>query len=83
VYSARAAARCRLDTGGAEHSVEGLGELRVAVVQQEPEPVGVLGEAHQQVAGLLCDPGAGRVRGHPDDVDLAGGDLDTVLVATR
>jgi hypothetical protein len=33
-------------------------------------------EVHQQVPGLLGDPGAGRMGGHPDDVDLAGGDLD-------
>lgn len=29
-----------VDTGGGEDRVEGRGELRVAIVEQEPEPVG-------------------------------------------
>lgn len=37
--------------------------------------VGALVELRQQVAGLLEDPGAGRVRGDTDDVDPAAGRL--------
>ena len=38
-----------------EHGVERGGELAVPVADQEPEPVGVLAEVHEQVAGLLGD----------------------------
>jgi hypothetical protein len=61
-------------TGGAEHRVERRGELRIAVVQQEPELVGSFVERHQHVPCLLGDPGTGRVGGGTDDVDLAGHD---------
>jgi transposase len=42
---------------------KGRSEPGVAVAEQEPQPVGPLVEAYQQVPGLLRDPGAGRVRG--------------------
>jgi len=32
--------------------------------------------SHEQVAGLLGQPGSGRVRGHVEDVDAAGGEFD-------
>jgi hypothetical protein len=32
-------------------------------------------EVHQQISGLLGDPGGGRVGGHPDHVDLTRSDL--------
>ena len=31
---------------------------------------------HQEIPGLLGDPGAGRVSGHADQVHLPGGELD-------
>jgi hypothetical protein len=46
------------------------------VAEQEPEVVGSLVEAHQQVPGLLRHPVTGRVPRDSDDVDLAGGELD-------
>jgi hypothetical protein len=64
------------DVGGVDHGVEGLGELGVAVLDQESEVVGAVAEVHQEVAGLLGDPVAGGVGGDPGDVDAAGGVLD-------
>jgi hypothetical protein len=49
-----------LDALGAENLVEGVAELRVAVVDEEPERLLVL-ELHGQVARLLSDPAAVRV----------------------
>ena len=43
------------------------------VSQQESQPVGVFVECHQEIAGLLGDPGCGGVGGDADDVDLPGG----------
>jgi len=62
--------------GADEDGVEGRGELAVPVADQEPEPVGALAEVHQQVAGLLSDPGRGRVGGDPGDVHVAVAVLD-------
>ena len=64
------------DVGAGEHRVEGGGELAVAVADQEPEPVGVVAEVHEQVAGLLGDPGPGGVGGDPGDVHAAAAVLD-------
>jgi hypothetical protein len=44
-----------------------LGELRVAVADQEAEGPNPVPESHDQVAGLLGVPRAVRVRGHPED----------------
>ena len=43
---------------------------------QEPEPVRSLSEVHQQVAGLLGDPGSGGVGGDPGEVHAAAIVLD-------
>src|SRR6266487_4541734 len=48
------------DASGSEDLVKGVAELRVAVVDQEPEPV-LLAELHDQVAGLLANPCTVRV----------------------
>jgi hypothetical protein len=40
-----------------EYRVEGGSELAVAVADQEPEPLDVVAEVHDEVAGLLGDPG--------------------------
>jgi hypothetical protein len=64
------------DVGTDEDGVERRGELAVPVADQEPEPLGVLAEVHEQVAGLLGDPGAGRVGGDPRDVHAATVVLD-------
>ncbi|MEV4518582.1 hypothetical protein AB0K00_57710 [Dactylosporangium sp. NPDC049525] len=65
-----------VDARGGEDRVEGGGELRIVIAEQEPEPVGALVEADEQVPCLLRDPGTGRVCGDTDDVDVAGGELD-------
>jgi hypothetical protein len=41
------------------------------VTDQEPEPVGSIAEVHEQVAGLLSDPGPARVGGDAGDVHVA------------
>ena len=64
------------DVGAGEHGVEGGGELAVPVADQEPELLGAVAEVHQQVAGLLGDPGAGGVGGDPGDVHAAAAVLD-------
>ena len=53
------------DIGTGEDRVERGGELAVPVADQEPEPVGAFAKVHQQVAGLLGDPGPGGVGGDP------------------
>jgi hypothetical protein len=62
-----------VDTRGVDDRVEGNGELRVAIAEQQLETGCAPVEAREQIPGLLRDPGSGRVCGHPDDVDLAGG----------
>jgi hypothetical protein len=64
------------DVGAGEDGVEGGGELAVPVADQEPKLVGAVAEVHQQVAGLLGHPAAGRVGGDPREVYPSGGVLD-------
>ena len=59
-----------------EDRVEGGGELAVSVTDQEPEPLGPVTQVHQQVAGLLSDPGAGGMGGDSGDVHAAAAVLD-------
>jgi hypothetical protein len=59
-----------------KHGVEGRGELAVSVADQEPEPIGAFAEIHEQVAGLLADPGAGGMGGNPGEVHVASAVLD-------
>ena len=47
------------------------GEFAVPVADQEPELIGVFAEVHEQVAGLLGDPGPGGVCGDPGQVHAA------------
>jgi hypothetical protein len=73
----RAAGRAH-DLGplGREDRVEGWRELRVAVVDEEAEGTAVLLEGPGEVARLLRDPGAGRVRGAAGEMRAARADLD-------
>jgi hypothetical protein len=64
------------DVERGEHGVEGCGELGVTVPDEKPEAVAGVVEVHEQVAGQLGQPGAGRVGGDPEDVHPAGGVLD-------
>jgi len=61
-----------LGVGHGEHGVEGRGELGVAIADQKPELAPGVVEVHEQVAGLLGQPGAGRVRGDAEDGTLWG-----------
>src|SRR5919201_5235431 len=57
-----------LDALGAENLVEGVGELRGAVVDEESEWL-LAAELHDQVARLLSDPAAVRVRAAGEVLD--------------
>jgi hypothetical protein len=61
-----------LATFRAEHVVEAAGELRVPVTEQEAHSSPSLLQHQQPVAGLLGDPGAVRVGGHPGQVHPPG-----------
>jgi hypothetical protein len=73
-------ARCSyrgLDSGyalGSEHLVERVGVLAVSVADQELLVVERSDDG--EVAGLLGNPGAGRVGRHPGEVNSAGTQLD-------
>jgi len=58
--------------GGLEDGVEGAGEVRAAVTDQESEVLGPLAKVQGEVAGLLHGPLAGRVGGDPSRVHPAG-----------
>src|SRR5689334_19653170 len=64
------------NVGGGEDGVEGCGELGVPIADEEPEATAGVVEVHEQVAGLLGEPRAGRVGGDTNDVYAAGGVLD-------
>jgi hypothetical protein len=65
-----------LDAGAGQDCVEGVGELPSAVADQEPEVRGAVAEVHREVADLLGGPRPVRVRGDPEDVDVARADFD-------
>jgi hypothetical protein len=64
------------DAGGLEDGVEGLGEVRAAVADQEPHILQPLAGGQSEVAGLLPGPVAGGVRGDAAEVHPAGAVLD-------
>jgi hypothetical protein len=64
------------DVGAGEHGVEGADELAVPVADQEAELLDAVAEVHKQIAGLLGDPGGGRMGGDPGNVHPAGPVLD-------
>ncbi len=59
-----------------EDRIEGVGELRVPVTDEELELPDAVCQAHDQVAGLLGHPRPGRAGGHAQDVDTTGSKLD-------
>jgi hypothetical protein len=59
------------DVGAGEDGVKGGGEPAVPVANHEPDPLGPVAEVHEQVAGLLSDPGAGGVGGDPGEAYVA------------
>src|SRR6266478_7838009 len=62
--------------GGLEDGVEGGGEVRSAVTDQELNVLEPLAEAESEAAGLLHGPLARRARGDATDVHPAGAMLD-------
>jgi len=60
-----------LDAGGGEDRVERIGELPGAVADQEAETGGAFPEVYQEVADLLHGPGAVRMGGDPEDMNVA------------
>ena len=64
------------DPGIGEDRVECGGEVRAAVADHELDPVRLLAEVHEQVAGLLGGPFPGWMQGDPEDADAPGGVLD-------
>src|SRR5438105_7659591 len=57
-----------LDALGAEDLIESVAELRVAIMDEEPEPL-LVAEPHDEVARLLGDPAPVRVRAAGDVLD--------------
>jgi hypothetical protein len=66
-----------LDAVAGEDGVEGRGELGIAIADEELEPPASLVEVHGQVASKLSQPRSGRARCNSEDVDTAGGVLDS------
>jgi hypothetical protein len=62
----------RGDVFGAKDVVEGTGEVGVSVSDQETAPSQVFSGPYREVAGLLGDPDAGRVRRDSGEVDPVG-----------
>ena len=60
----------------AEDGVEGAGEVRAAIADQEPDVREPLVKGEGQIAGLLHRPLASRVSGDAANVDPAGAVLD-------
>ena len=59
-----------------EHSIERQREAGVPVVQHELHPRPGIFQVHEQVPGLLHDPGLDRVPGGAENPDAAGAKLD-------
>jgi hypothetical protein len=64
------------DALGAKDRIEAVGEFRVPVADEEPEQADAIPKVHEQVASLLGDPPARRVRRHPQNSDASAGDLE-------
>jgi hypothetical protein len=64
------------DPGVSENSVERGGEVGAAVADHELDPVSLIAEVHDQVAGLLDGPFPGWVQADSEDADAPGRVLD-------
>jgi hypothetical protein len=56
----------RIDAFGREHRIEGPGELRVPISDQEPKRRRSLTQVHHHVTGLLGDLSCGRMGAHAE-----------------
>jgi hypothetical protein len=66
----------RFDAGAGQDRVKRRGELPGPVANQEPEARGAVTEIQEEITGLLGGPRPVRVRGDPENVHVAGADLD-------
>jgi hypothetical protein len=64
------------DPGVSEDRVECSRVVRATVADHELDPVRLLAEVHDQVAGLLGGPFPGWMQGDSEDADAPGGVLD-------
>jgi hypothetical protein len=64
------------DPGIGEDRAECGGEVRAAVADHELDPVRLLAEVHDQVAGLLGGPFSGGMQRDPENPDVPAGVLD-------
>ena len=64
------------DAGVGEDSVECGGEVRAAVADHELDPVRLIAEVLEEVAGLLRGPVPGWMQRDSEDADAQGGVLD-------
>src|SRR5712691_10242433 len=60
----------------ATETVEGVGELDVAIADQDPRMLPLLAQGDEHVARMLRDPGAVRMGGDTGDVHAAPLELD-------
>ena len=64
------------DASGGEDRVERGGEVHATVADHEFDPVCLVAEIHEEVAGLLGGPLSGGMQGDPGDADAVGRVLD-------
>jgi len=64
------------DAGAGQDRVKGCSELPGTVADEELEVRSVVAEVHQQIADLLGGPWPVRVRGDPEDMNVAVADFD-------
>jgi hypothetical protein len=64
------------DPGVGEDRVERGGEVRAAVADHELDPVRLIAEVHEEVAGLLRGPSFGWMQRDSEDADPPGRVLD-------
>jgi len=69
--------RCAQDADAlaGEHGIEDVGELAVAIPDEEPDVCHAIAEVGQQIPRLLSNPGSAGVRRGAQKVDAAGGVL--------
>ena len=65
-----------VNAGAGQDRVKGCSELPCTVADEEPKVRSVVAGVHEQIADLLGGPQPVRVRGDPEDMDVAAADFD-------
>ena len=65
-----------METLADENGIECIRVLDIVVTDQKPQRVCLIIESPQDLSGLLCDPGTGRVSSDPSQVDATSSDID-------